>query len=72
MEATEPEPEPDPNAVTVTLNGREIIARKGDMVIAAAEANDAYVPHFCYHPRMTFGRHVPPVPRRGRQPVAAR
>ncbi len=49
----EPEPEPDPNAVTLTINGREVAARKGDMVIAAALGADEYVPHFCYHPRMT-------------------
>ncbi|MDG2234186.1 MAG: 2Fe-2S iron-sulfur cluster-binding protein, partial [Ilumatobacter sp.] len=48
-----PEPEPDPNAVAVTLNGREIIAHKGDLVIAVAESNGATVPHFCYHPRMS-------------------
>jgi len=49
----EPEPEPDPNAVPVTLNGRPIIAQKGDLVIAVAENNGAAVPHFCYHPRMS-------------------
>ncbi len=48
----EPEPEPDPNIVPVTLNGREIEARKGELVIAAAERHDTYIPHFCYHPRM--------------------
>ncbi|MFT6290916.1 MAG: NADH-quinone oxidoreductase subunit G [Ilumatobacter sp.] len=46
------EPEPDPNVVQVTLNGREIEARKGELVIAAAERHDTYIPHFCYHPRM--------------------
>ncbi len=49
----EPEPEPDPNAVTLSINGREIAARKGDMVIAAALGADEYIPHFCYHPRMS-------------------
>ena len=49
----EPEPEPDPNAVTLTIDGREVAARKGDMVIAAALGADVYVPHFCYHPRMS-------------------
>ncbi len=51
--AAEPEPEPDPNAVTLTIDGREVSARKGDMVIAAALGADTYVPHFCYHPRMS-------------------
>jgi len=48
----DPEPIVDPNVVTVTLNGREVEARKGELVIAAAERHDAYIPHFCYHPRM--------------------
>ena len=48
-----PEPELDPNAVAVTLNGHEIVAQKGDLVIAVAESNGATVPHFCYHPRMS-------------------
>ena len=46
------EPEPDPNVVMVSLNGREVEARKGELVIAAAERHDTYIPHFCYHPRM--------------------
>ena len=46
------EPEPDPNAVTISLNGQPVAARKGEMVIAAALRNDDYIPHFCYHPRM--------------------
>jgi NADH-quinone oxidoreductase subunit G len=48
----EVEPEPDPNIVPVTLNGREIEARKGELIIATAERHDTYIPHFCYHPRM--------------------
>ena len=52
-ELAEPEPEPDPDAVTVSINGRDVPARKGEMVIAAALAADEYVPHFCYHPRMS-------------------
>ena len=47
------EPEPDPNAVTITINGEPVAARKGEMVIAAAERAGEYIPHFCYHPRMT-------------------
>ena len=52
-EAVEAEPEPDPNLVTLNVNGRDVAARKGDMVIAAALHADEYVPHFCYHPRMS-------------------
>jgi NADH-quinone oxidoreductase subunit G len=52
-EAVEAEPEPDPNVVTLNVNGRDVTARKGDMVISAALLADEYVPHFCYHPRMS-------------------
>lgn len=50
---SQPEPEPDPNLVTLSVNGRDVPARKGDMVISAALLADEYVPHFCYHPRMS-------------------
>jgi NADH-quinone oxidoreductase subunit G len=50
---TQPEAEPDPNLVTLSVNGRDVPARKGDMVISAALLADEYVPHFCYHPRMS-------------------
>jgi NADH-quinone oxidoreductase subunit G len=45
-------PPPDPNAVAITVNGRAITARKGELVIAAAQRHDVYVPRFCYHERM--------------------
>ena len=45
-------PEPDPNAVSITINGRTVSARKGEMVIAAADRADEFIPRFCYHPRM--------------------
>ncbi|MEO6654317.1 MAG: NADH-quinone oxidoreductase subunit NuoG [Ilumatobacteraceae bacterium] len=50
---TDPEPEPDPNAVAITLNGRSIVARKGELIIAAADRHGEYIPRFCYHPRMS-------------------
>src|SRR5215208_2203024 len=42
----------DPNAVQITVNGAPFTARKGELIIAAAERAGAYVPKFCYHPRM--------------------
>ncbi len=30
-------PPPDPNEVRLTINGREVVARKGHLVIAAAQ-----------------------------------
>jgi NADH-quinone oxidoreductase subunit G len=54
-ENTTPEadaPPPDPNAVPITINGRAVTARKGELVIAAADRHDVYIPRFCYHERM--------------------
>ncbi len=45
--------EPDPDAVAITINGRSVTARRGDLVIAAAERAGDYIPRFCYHPRMS-------------------
>ncbi len=47
------EPEPDPNAVSITLNGRQVTARKGELIIAAAERHGEYIPRFCWHNRMS-------------------
>ena len=43
----------DPNAVSVTINGKTVAARKGEMIIAAADRTDDFIPRFCYHPRMS-------------------
>ena len=40
------------DGVPVTLNGRAIVARQGELIIDAAERNGVYIPRFCYHPRM--------------------
>ena len=42
----------DPNAVSITINGRTVAARKGELIIAAADRSGDYIPRFCYHPRM--------------------
>ncbi len=41
-----------PQEVTITLDGREVAARPGELLIAAAERAGVYIPRFCYHPRM--------------------
>lgn len=46
-------PPQDPNAVSITINGRTVAARKGDLIIATADSVDEYIPRFCYHPRMS-------------------
>ncbi|MEA2704128.1 MAG: NADH-quinone oxidoreductase subunit [Actinomycetota bacterium] len=41
-----------PETVTITVDGKEMEGRKGEMVIAAAERGGVYIPRFCWHPRM--------------------
>ena len=53
-DVTEPaETPPDPNAVNITVNGVPHVARKGQLVIEAAADAGEYIPHFCYHDRLT-------------------
>jgi len=42
----------DPNAINLTINGKSVAARKGEMIIAAADRTTDFIPRFCYHPRM--------------------
>jgi NADH-quinone oxidoreductase subunit G len=39
-------------AVSITIDGRAVAARSGELLIAAAERHGVYIPRFCYHPRM--------------------
>ncbi|MGE3621506.1 MAG: NADH-quinone oxidoreductase subunit NuoG [Acidimicrobiia bacterium] len=43
---------PDQEPVLITVNGKEVEARPGELVIEAAERSGTYIPRFCYHPRM--------------------
>jgi NADH-quinone oxidoreductase subunit G len=38
--------------ISISLDGRTISAKPGEMLIAAAERAGTYIPRFCYHPRM--------------------
>ena len=49
VEVAEPEPEP---GVPFTVNGVEYRAEPGTNLIDACEDVGAYIPRFCYHPRM--------------------
>jgi NADH-quinone oxidoreductase subunit G len=51
--APPPEPQPKIDEVRLTINGREVVAKKGDFVIAAAQRVGDYIPRFCYHERMS-------------------
>jgi NADH-quinone oxidoreductase subunit G len=41
-----------PATVTLTIDGREVQAKTGDLLIKVAQDNGTYVPRFCYHERM--------------------
>ncbi|MEO5901460.1 MAG: NADH-quinone oxidoreductase subunit NuoG [Ilumatobacteraceae bacterium] len=51
-EEEQPAPPPNPNDVHLTINGKPVVAHKGEMIIKAADDNDEYIPRFCYHNRM--------------------
>ncbi|MDA8026217.1 MAG: NADH-quinone oxidoreductase subunit NuoG [Actinomycetota bacterium] len=38
--------------ISFILDGKEITAEPGELIIAAAERNGVYIPRFCYHPHM--------------------
>ena len=40
------------DGIAVEINGVEVIARKGELLIEAAERTGTYIPRFCYHERM--------------------
>jgi NADH-quinone oxidoreductase subunit G len=41
-----------PEQISLTLDGRTVSAKPGELLIAAAERAGTYIPRFCYHPRM--------------------
>ncbi len=41
-----------PDPVKLTIDGRQVEAAKGDLVIDVAERAGSFIPRFCYHPRM--------------------
>jgi NADH-quinone oxidoreductase subunit G len=45
-------PPPNPNDVHLTINGKAVVAQKGDLIIKAADDKGEYIPRFCYHNRM--------------------
>ncbi len=48
----EEEPPPPPPGVPVTLNGEQIYADKGELLIDAAQRHGVHIPRFCYHERL--------------------
>jgi NADH-quinone oxidoreductase subunit G len=46
-------PAGEPEPVTVTIDGREVQATAGDLLIRVAQDHGTYIPRFCWHERMT-------------------
>ena len=40
--------------VTVVIDGREVEAQPGSMIIEAADTANIYIPRFCYHPKLSI------------------
>ncbi len=40
------------DTIVLTINGKQVEAVPGELVIEAAERTGTYIPRFCYHPRM--------------------
>ncbi len=47
-----PRPVEITDPVSITVDGRTVEVQNGELLIDACERNDAYIPRFCYHPRM--------------------
>jgi NADH-quinone oxidoreductase subunit G len=45
-------PKPTPNFVTFEIDGREVSAPEGDMLVDAAKYGDVEIPYFCYEPKL--------------------
>lgn len=43
---------PKPNPITLTIDGREIAANEGMMLVDAAKLGDIEIPVFCYEPKL--------------------
>jgi NADH-quinone oxidoreductase subunit G len=43
-----------PSTVTLTIDGREVTARPGSMIIQVADDVGVYIPRFCYHPKLSI------------------
>ena len=61
MTTTEPKPDTPPevvppevvkDTVTVTVDGKSFEAKKGELLIKAAQEHGVYIPRFCWHERM--------------------
>ncbi|HZO79646.1 MAG TPA: NADH-quinone oxidoreductase subunit NuoG [Solirubrobacteraceae bacterium] len=45
-------PRPDENIIQLTIDGREVRAIEGSMLVDAARLGDVEIPYFCYQPKL--------------------
>jgi NADH-quinone oxidoreductase subunit G len=45
-------PRPEPKTIQLTIDGREIRAVEGSMLVDAAKLGDVEIPYFCYEPKL--------------------
>src|SRR3989440_7616549 len=45
-------PRPEPNTIQLTIDGREVTAPEGMMLVDAAKRGDVEIPYFCYQPKL--------------------
>ena len=38
--------------VSITVDGKDVLAKPGELLIDACERNGTYIPRFCHHSRM--------------------
>ena len=43
---------PGPDIVTLTIDGKEVQAPRGELLIKVAQEHGNYIPRFCWHERM--------------------
>src|SRR2546421_250231 len=45
-------PRPEPHTIQLTIDGREVTAPEGTMLVDAAKEGDVEIPYFCYQPKL--------------------
>jgi NADH-quinone oxidoreductase subunit G len=45
-------PRPEPHEITFEIDGREVRAHEGEMLVDAAKKGDVEIPYFCYEPKL--------------------
>jgi NADH-quinone oxidoreductase subunit G len=48
----EPVSKVDEDSVRLTIDGKEVVAKKGELLITAAQKAGVFIPRFCYHDRL--------------------